>query len=268
MPSPPPFFPWLPPATWHHLFEALGFLVAGRLAWRFGARDVPSLSDRRRLVIVLGGAVLGALVGAKLLHALEFAPALAAARAPLALWLGGKSIVGGLLGAIAGVELAKRQVGIRAATGDAFVLPLTAGIAIGRLGCFAAGLADGTYGVPTHLPWGVDFGDGVARHPTQLYEALFVLAVGLALARWRTPTLRTGERFRFFVLAYMLFRFAVEFLKPPFGAASAGAPALVPALYGGVLTAIQLAALLGSALYARSVFRFWAAARRPDATTA
>ena len=42
---------------------------------------------------------------------------------------------------------------------------------LGRIGCFLAGLADMTYGTPTTLPWGRDFGDGIGRHPVQLYES-------------------------------------------------------------------------------------------------
>jgi prolipoprotein diacylglyceryltransferase len=252
----PAYFPWFSAAVWHHLFEVLALTVAGQLAWRFGGRTVASLGDPRRRLVVLGGAILGAVLGARLLHALTFAPTLWAERAPLAAWFGGKTLVGGLLGAIAGVELAKRALGIRDATGDAFVPPLAVGIALGRLGCFAAGLADGTYGTPTSLPWGVDFGDGVARHPTQLYEALAALALGVLLVRWRTPALVAGDRFRLFVIGDLALRFAVDFLKPPFGAAApTWGPPLVPSLYGGVLTAIQIACLFGCALYAPAALR-------------
>lgn len=262
----PGYFPGLSATAWHHLFEVLAFAAAGQLAWRRGAGLAVDLADRRRRLVVLAGAVAGAALGAKLLHVFEFARALAAVQAPLAMWLAGKSLVGGLLGAIAGVELAKVAVGIRSATGDAFVLPLTAGIAIGRLGCFAAGLADGTYGVPTRLAWGIDFGDGVARHPTQLYEALFVAALGLALARWRSPVLRAGDRFRLFVLAYLAFRLAVEFLKPPFGPAAAVDPTAVieATRYFGWLTAIQLASLGGLALYAPAGIRIFRAVRAAE----
>ena len=64
------------------------------------------------------------------------------------------------------------------ATGDLLALPLVLGIAIGRIGCFLSGLEDQSYGVATALPWGVDFGDGVARHPTQLYEYRFSPLLG------------------------------------------------------------------------------------------
>ncbi len=47
----------------------------------------------------------------------------------------------------------KRIAGIRSRTGDLFAVPLCVGIAIGRIGCFLAGLADDTYGKPTSLPW-------------------------------------------------------------------------------------------------------------------
>ena len=71
----------------------------------------------------------------------------------------------------------KRYIGLRTSTGDLYAIPLALGIAIGRIGCFLTGLSDNTYGVPSNLPWAVDFGDGIPRHPTQLYEILFLLAL-------------------------------------------------------------------------------------------
>ncbi len=87
-------------------------------------------------------------------------------------------------------------------------------MSIGRLGCFLAGLEDHTCGLPTPLPFGVDFGDGIPRHPTQLYEILFLLALA-GWFLWRIKTRRPqGCMFGQFVFAYALFRFFVEFIKP------------------------------------------------------
>ena len=91
--------------------------------------------------------------------------------------MGGKTIVGALVFGMIAVELMKRYIGLQQSTGDLYAIPLALGIAIGRIGCFLTGLADDTYGVATSLPWGVDFGDGVHRHPTQLYEIAFLLAL-------------------------------------------------------------------------------------------
>jgi phosphatidylglycerol:prolipoprotein diacylglycerol transferase len=139
----------------------------------------------------------------------------------LNLWLTGiggvgRSIEGALAGAIVAIEILKARAGIRGSTGLRFVAPLAAAIAVGRIGCFLAGLDDMTYGTPTRLPWGVDFGDGVLRHPVQLYESVTMaifLAVFVALA-WRgnETTLRSG--FYLFVGIYAAQRFVWEFLKP------------------------------------------------------
>jgi prolipoprotein diacylglyceryltransferase len=91
-------------------------------------------------------------------------------------------------------------------------LPLCIGIAVGRIGCFIAGLADDTYGRPTHLPWAVDFGDGIGRHPVQIYEILFLAMLGSALSRpFRLPS---GARFRIFLADYLAWRVAIDFIKP------------------------------------------------------
>lgn len=132
------------------------------------------------------------------------------------IWRIGHSIAGAVAGGIVGVELYKLIAGIRGSTGGQFVAPLALGIAVGRFGCFFAGLPDYTYGTPTSLPWGVDFGDGIPRHPVQLYEsaamALF-LAVYLRALRANSPFVR-AQGFYLFVGWYAVQRFAWEFLKP------------------------------------------------------
>jgi hypothetical protein len=126
------------------------------------------------------------------------------------------SIAGALAGGIIGVELWKWRHGIRASTGGAFVAPLCTGIVIGRLGCLFSGLPDQTYGVPTALPWAVDLGDGIGRHPVQLYEAgsmalflLVYLRARMAGARWAQT-----HAFHAMICVYAAQRFAWEFLKP------------------------------------------------------
>jgi prolipoprotein diacylglyceryltransferase len=106
--------------------------------------------------------------------------------------------------------------GIRGSTGVIWVGPIALGIAIGRLGCLFAGLPDETFGIPTRLPWGVELGDGIARHPVQLYESLamlaFLAAYLLALARRARWT--EDRAFYAFVIFYAAQRFFWEFLKP------------------------------------------------------
>lgn len=184
---------------------------------------------------LLVGAVFGALAGSKVLAWAESWPDYWAHRFDLAAWATGKTIVGGLLGAWAGVEIAKRRLGIRHSTGDAFVFPLIFGMAVGRIGCFLTGLDDHTYGIATALPWGVDFGDGIFRHPTQLYDIAFLMSLAVSLWIWVRTSRPNGALFRAFLLAYLLWRLAVEFLKPTWKP------------YLG-LSAIQVACALGAIL--------------------
>jgi prolipoprotein diacylglyceryltransferase len=196
----------------HPVLEATGY-VAAYLVFRWErARSGDALNEEHRWAVIAAAAV-GALVGSRLLGLLEQAPAMGLHWSD---WIrpGGKTIVGGLLGGWLAVELLKLVMRVRGRTGDLFAVPLCIGIAIGRLGCFFAGLADDTYGVATKLPWGVDFGDGVKRHPTQLYEFLFLAVLAVVLWKWQQRPHAEGQIFRGFMAAYLVWRLAIDFIKP------------------------------------------------------
>src|ERR1700691_4975459 len=143
----------------HPIFEVLGYTLGYALYRRTRGRAGDMLEDDQHWLI-LATAAIGALLGSRILALLEQTPRLPLTWRSLLL-PGGKTVVGGLLGGWIGVGLIKRLRGIHSRTGDLFAVPLCLGIAIGRIGCFLAGLADDTYGTATTLPWGVDFGDGV-----------------------------------------------------------------------------------------------------------
>jgi prolipoprotein diacylglyceryltransferase len=152
--------------------------------------------------------------------------------------MAGKTIVGGLLGGLIGVETAKKLIGWKRSTGDDFVLPLIIGMSIGRIGCFFTGLSDHTHGTPTTWVTGVDFGDGVPRHPTQIYEIVYLWLIGFFVLyiRKKKTSPWEGFLFQFFMVSYLLFRFFIDFIKP------------TPHPYFG-LNNIQLAAFVGLMYY-------------------
>lgn len=194
----------------HTIFDFAAWISAwlmsvfvARRGWLEGAARTPTRDPA--YFIALG---LGAIAGAFLFGSANMMLA--------HMWQLGHSIAGAIAGGIVAVELYKLATGIRESTGGQFVAPLAIGIAVGRLGCFSSGLPDYTYGTPTSLPWGVDFGDGIHRHPVQLYESLSMLlflAVYLGGIR-RHSALFLRQGFYLFVGWYSLQRFAWEFLKP------------------------------------------------------
>lgn len=151
-------------------------------------------------LIIVAAALIGGTIGAKIPILLTYTS--------LADLLVGKSIVGGLLGGMAGVLLIKRLLHIRLRLGNDIAPAAALGLAIGRLGCFFNGCC---YGVPA--AWGVDFGDGQLRLPAQLFEAGFHLAAFLLLHRLRTRVRIPGILFKFYVAVYFLFRFLIEFIR-------------------------------------------------------
>jgi len=198
----------------HFVLESLGYLTGFQLYRLTRSRFPRAHTTLEQTLIVLAGAIIGALFGSKLLAVLESFPEYWHARADPGVWFGGKTIVGGLLGGWAGVEIAKRAAHIPHSTGDAFAFPLILGMSVGRVGCFLTGLSDHTYGTPSNLPWSVDFGDGIPRHPTQLYDIIFLSFLAVALLIRLQKPLPNGRLFRLFLGSYLFWRFCVEFIKP------------------------------------------------------
>ena len=202
---------WQIPA--HPVLEGLGYTVGFQL-YRWQRRQRGDALDGDRRLWIVAAAISGAAIGSKVL-CWFVDPAYTLAHLDAAnLLAGGKTIVGGLAGGWVAVEGAKKVMGVTRSTGDLFAVPLCVGIAIGRVGCFLTGLPDRTYGVVTSLPWGVDFGDGLPRHPTQLYESGFALLLAVAIATRARRPYAEGTLFRWFLAGYMAFRLAVECIKP------------------------------------------------------
>ena len=232
------------PVALHTVFEMLAYVVGFRTFLWTRKRLAPTAFAHEDEVAWVGvGAIVGAALGAKLSYWLDD-PLTAFQNFPDPRHLlEGKSIIGALLGGLLGVELCKKIAGVRQSTGDAFVLPLTIGMCIGRVGCYLAGLNDHTYGIATGLPWGVDFGDGIARHPTQLYEIAFLLTQYAWIHARRAAFEQPGDRFRVFMIGYLTFRLLVEFIKPVFYT------------YPGHVSGLQLLCVAGLLYYHRDIPR-------------
>jgi phosphatidylglycerol:prolipoprotein diacylglycerol transferase len=208
---------WTGNPSVHFAFEATGYLAAAVVYTIVRQRRGDAIPDRARAAVIAGAAV-GATIGARLL-----------------VLFSGKTVVGGLLGGLIGVEIVKWMLGVTRSTGDLFVPSLIAAMCIGRIGCFLAGPMDHTAGNPTSLPWGIAIADGVPRHPVALYEIAFLLVLAVILSVRRR---RDGDRFRIFLASYLAFRLAVDFIKPE----------PKPILLG--MSAIQWACVAGLIYYA------------------
>jgi hypothetical protein len=202
----------IPTATWAHLIFDLIAWAAGigmgllLYRWRLRAMTLQIASK-------VGGGYFAALAGGAAMGA-WLSGSLNTLRGPVPEF--SHSIAGALAGGIVAVEIYKAVRGIKGSTGAVFVGSFATGVVIGRFGCLFAGLPDLTYGTPTSLPWAVDLGDGVPRHPVQMYEsaamAVFLAIYLVALGRRDVWAVRSG--FHVMCIWYGAQRFLWEFLKP------------------------------------------------------
>ncbi len=218
----------------HTPIHITGFGIMMMLAFLMGGWIIDRECRRQHFASDYAGdivmaALIGGIVGAKLwfvaLHGLDTL----FARGGL-VWYGG--FTGGLLGVV--LNGWRRRVPMRW-TAQLVAPALAAAYAVGRIGCYVVG---DDYGIPTTLPWGVKFPEGMpattaenlrafkvaipanvspdtvlAVHPTQLYEVGIMLVVFAVLWRWRTSTRGTGWLFGAYLVLAGIERFGLEFLR-------------------------------------------------------
>lgn len=224
---------------WYGIMYLLGFAAA----WWLGRRRVragrlPGVDEQGfgdLLFYAMLGVVLGGRVGYVLFY--SFGDFIANPLMLFKVWEGGMSFHGGLLGVVAAIWLWARRRGLHFFDVADFIAPLVPpGLGFGRLGNFVGGELWGKY---TQAGWGVVFPraervlermpapelqaqyasgalDALARHPSQLYQALLEGLVMFTVLWWYSS--RPRPRYAvagLFALMYGVFRFCVEFVRVP-----------------------------------------------------
>ena len=189
-------------------FVGLALVVGGVVYW-VEARKMRQNNEQGFYLAIAG--IFGGAFGAKILEwAINYRIIIDNFLDPR-IFLYGRTIVGGLIGGTVAVMAVKKRLGIKLRLGNAFAPAIALGVTIGRIGCFLAGCC---YGKPTNAGWGVDFGDGILRYPTQLFESFFMLAMFFWLKqRAKNSGIKPGQLFTELMLAYFSFRFLLEFIK-------------------------------------------------------
>jgi phosphatidylglycerol:prolipoprotein diacylglycerol transferase len=202
--------------------------VVGIFVFRWAARRRGLDTDGMRLL--MAGGLIGGLVGANVAQLL-------AAGTP------GKTIEGGILGGFLAVVALKRRLGIARPTGDMFALAVTAGEAVGRLGCFVGGCCYGkvaTAALAVH-------DHGAFRQPAQLYSSL-AAALSFAFLVWldRKRVLPENGLLYVQIALFCITRFAIEFVRAG-GTTEVGLTLAQIGCAGGLAFALyKLRPLLGS----------------------
>jgi len=196
----------------HLLFDLLAYAVGTLLVVKVFKNRTQLIENENLRYAYYTTLIVGAFFGAFLLGSINTYISLEAKNS----FIVGKSILGAIVGATLAGELFKKFTGIKGSTGAYFVPSLVIGIAIGRVGCFLSGLEDYTYGIPTNSFLGYDFGDGIPRHPVQLYESFTMMLFFIYLLLVYLKNRVYFEKYIFyqFILLYAIQRFAWEFLKP------------------------------------------------------
>lgn len=141
-----------------------------------------------------------------------------------------KTILGGILGGIAGIWIAKKMLRFQHPVLDSFAVSLPAAMAVQRIGCFMAGCC---FGVPADVPWAIKYAaythpwyahvqsglvDAASDmsapvHPNQLYQTVLCLLIAFGVWKLRNVWKRPGNLFFTSVVFYWAARFIVEFWR-------------------------------------------------------
>lgn len=220
----------------HSLLEFAAYFIGFRYFLYLRKKKPDAISTTNRIWILIG-AILGSVLGSRITGGLEDPVQLKMSSNILMHFYLNKTVLGGFLGGIWGVELVKKMIGEKSSSGDLFTYPMILALIIGRIGCFSMGVYEETYGTATSFFTGMNLGDGKMRHPVTLYEMAFLLFTWIGLKQTEKKyKLANGLRFKIFMIAYCLFRFVLDYIKPHY-------------TYCIGLSAIQITALIGLSYY-------------------
>lgn len=196
---------------------ALAFIVGAILGEREARRKgfAPGL-----VYDILSYMLIGVIAGARIYYVLFSEPYWFITHPVeiIAIWKGGLSLHGGLIGGLlVGIWFCYKKGLPFWRFADVLAPPVILGQAIGRVGCTLNGCS---YGRPTTLPWGVVFTDpqslaplGIPLHPTQIYEIILSLILFSGLWRGRKRVSFDGQLFLTYVMGYGVIRFFLEFFR-------------------------------------------------------
>jgi len=204
---------------WYGLAYVLGFLGAGILIYLLSKRWKLGLSGDD-VVLVLLYAIIGVIIGARLGYVLVYGAGQywSSPAKILAVWDGGMSFHGGLVGILVAGWFAARSLKMPYLTlCDIGAVGAPIGFLFGRLGNFVNGEL---WGRTTTVAWGIVFpGAGsLPRHPSQLYEAFLegaVLLTIMIVLALKLPPRPRGELLGWLITLYGTFRIAAEFFREP-----------------------------------------------------
>jgi phosphatidylglycerol:prolipoprotein diacylglycerol transferase len=209
---------------WYALAYISGLLIGAWLV-RILVQRTPAVAHPERVSDFLTWATIGVVLGGRLGYVLFYQPSrfLAHPAEILAVWGGGMSFHGGMLGVAAAILLFCRRNRINVlGFADRIAVAAPIGLFLGRVANFINGELWGRE-APEWLPWAMVFpgesAGGLPRHPSQLYQAglegILLFAVMLLLARSEAIRARFGCLTGAFLCGYALARIVGECFRQP-----------------------------------------------------
>ena len=200
---------------YYGIIFVLGFVIAYYMIHYLAKKRNLELSknDTADLIFYL---IIGTIIGARLFYILFYNLPfyLSNPLSIFAVWHGGLSFHGGLVGSIIAVYYFCKKKHINfLELADIAVIPLALALMLGRIGNFLNAELVGTI---TNVPWAVKFpGYEGFRHPSQLYESLKNLVIFITLWNLKDKHLKKGTLFFTFIIMYSVLRFSVGFFRAP-----------------------------------------------------